>query len=58
MSVIVGLKEKEYVMENIGEFGLFMMERNGIPILELDENTRQRYSTNWKESLKNMTGTR
>jgi hypothetical protein len=31
MSVIVGLKEKEYVMENIGEFGLFMMERNGIP---------------------------
>jgi hypothetical protein len=30
MSVIVGLREREHIMENIGELGLFILENNGI----------------------------
>ena len=37
MSVIVGLRKRRYVMENIGELGPFILEKMEFQILQLDE---------------------
>ena len=49
MSVIVGLKEKEHVKENIGELGLFMLERKGI----IDHTIGSEYKTEILDKLEN-----
>lgn len=47
MSVIAGLKEKEYIHGNIGELGLFVLQREGIK----NYVKQFKYSTNVLDNL-------
>lgn len=49
MSVILGLKDKERVIDNIGDFGLFMLERKGVT----NPSNGSEYKTKTLDKLEN-----